>query len=180
MVRTFLTIFLVCSAVAIESEKCDTTIQFPINDSDGTNIYRNFTKQSYEINGKPVYYSLYGPKKDHWNHTIISWSNEKKSWVGETQDQEKSWKIIWNADEIVTKSKCLSYGSNCLASRQDKPEIATNPCVFPFKYKNTIYNSCTRKDSEAFWCATSVDSNLDWQLGGICSELCQLEGEYIF
>ena len=181
MVTTFLTIFLVCSAVAIEIEKCDTTIQFPINDSDGTNIYKNFTKQYFEINEKPVYYSMYGPK-DNWNQTTIWWSKENSSWFGKTEDEKEIWKILWNADEIVSKSKCLDYNSNCLGIIRDFIKIneknveRTNPCKFPFKYKNAIYHSCTRKDSETFWCATSVDSDLEWQLGGTCTESCPLEG----
>ena len=183
MVTTFFTIFLVCSAVAIRSEKCDTTIQFPINDSGGSDIYKNFTKQSYEINGKPVYYSLYGPK-DHWNQTTIWWSKDVSSWLGKTKDQTKTL-FLWNADEIVNKSRCFDYSSKCLGivldsttiHNYEKQVVMTNPCKFPFKYKNAIYNSCTRKDSETFWCATSVDSDLEWQTGGTCTESCQLEGE---
>ena len=59
-----------------------------------------------------------------------------------------------------------------------------NPCIFPFKYENKTYNSCTRwhgtspgfPDEEAFWCATSVNADLNIQNWGFCNDFCPLEG----
>ena len=57
---------------------------------------------------------------------------------------------------------------------------AKAPCIFPFIYKNKTYDSCTKEGSESdeFWCATKVDSNLE-SIGdnwGYCSGSCPLEG----
>ena len=79
--------------------------------------------------------------------------------------------------------------SNCIGIDQDEiliddketHQIQTkNPCKFPFKYHDTTYNSCTRKSDNAFWCATSVDANLNWKTYGYCNDLCPLEGVYLY
>ena len=60
--------------------------------------------------------------------------------------------------------------------------VSRNPCIFPFKYDNKEYSSCTRftKDDTRFWCATSVDADLKWQTYGYCQN-CPLEGStYVF
>ena len=51
-----------------------------------------------------------------------------------------------------------------------------NPCVFPFKWENKTYHSCTMIDADGFWCATSVDTDSDVLTWGFCNDLCQLEG----
>jgi len=55
------------------------------------------------------------------------------------------------------------------------------PCVFPFKYKDEIYNSCTNKsDPDGFlWCATKVDSEGNHLRGnfGYCGADCSEEDD---
>lgn len=53
-----------------------------------------------------------------------------------------------------------------IASRADTTVAPTavctaggEPCVFPFKYNNRLYNSCTTADGDANWCAIAVDSD---------------------
>ena len=111
---------------------------------------------------------------------------------------KKNWIVNWKEDDkIITNSSCLTNDNSCFSTNQETiiidSEEATmhvtaytkNPCVCPFKYLNKTYHSCTRKDGfsrdhsneEAFWCATSVDDDLDSQSWGFCNDLCQLEGK---
>ena len=98
MARILLIIFLGCTAVAKESEKCD-RVQFSFNDQDGKNTNQNFTKQSFEKNGKPVYYSDFKTKKIYKQRTIW-WNNETNTWLSQTYNSNK-----------ITKTKifCLSF-----------------------------------------------------------------------
>ena len=98
-----------------------------------------------------------------------------------------NWIINWKGDnKIITNSSCLTYNSNCFGTKQEKITSESNethvdrknPCKFPFKYYNTLYNSCTRNAAKGFWCATSVDANLNYQTWGFCNDLCPLEGMY--
>ena len=77
MVTFLVMIFLSCSAIAKENEKCD-RVQFSINDQDGINISQNFTKQKFKINKQPVYYSF---KKTQYQliQTLIWWNNENNT-----------------------------------------------------------------------------------------------------
>ena len=99
--------------------------------------------------------------------------------------------LNWKEDsKIITNSICLndSYNSNCFSTNQETIIIEfeeaikyvavyrKNPCVFPFKYLNKTYNSCTRKRGEGFWCATSVNDDSDMENWGFCNDLCPLEG----
>ena len=83
MVLILVIIFLGCSAVAKKSENCD-RVQFSLEDQNGINTNQNFTKQSFEKNGKPVYYSEIGPKNDY-KETIIWWNNETNTWLSQTR-----------------------------------------------------------------------------------------------
>ena len=52
------------------------------------------------------------------------------------------------------------------------------PCVFPFKYKNKIYNECTKVNNDKFWCSTEVDENGNFkssgdEFWGNCDDNCQ-------
>ena len=98
----------------------------------------------------------------------------------------------WKADKIVTNySICLTYDKNTCFSTYEQTTIennvtlqlvSRNPCIFPFKYDNKEYSSCTRstKDDTRFWCATSVDADLKTQTYGYCQN-CPLEGStYVF
>ena len=62
IIQNKMVIFLVMialgySAVAKESENCD-RVQFTLEDLNGINTDQNFTKQSFEKNGQPVYVFL--------------------------------------------------------------------------------------------------------------------------
>ena len=99
----------------------------------------------------------------------------------------ENWETLWVANDIVVKSRwCLTYKNKCLGNTNDKikhdgkdyPGTSKGLCIFPFKHKNEIHNSCTMVDFDGLWCATSVDANLDWQTRGFCTETCQFEGMY--
>ena len=108
--------------------------------------------------------------------------------------KDLNWILTWNADNrIITNSSCLTYDSNCFSTIQDAIIIEVkeahyvyrkDACTFPFKYDNATFNSCTRRDGttegypdeEAFWCATSVDADLNMQTWGFCNNFCPLEG----
>ena len=70
-------IFLCCTVYASEITKCDCDI-YQIYYSKDEHIYRNFTKQSLETNGQPIYYSY----KTKGCQDMIWWNDEKKSWMG--------------------------------------------------------------------------------------------------
>ena len=82
MVTFLVVIFLGYSAAAKESENCD-RVQFSFEDQNGKNTSQNFTRQSLEKNGQPVYYSLSGPK-NQLRQTIIWWNNENNTWLSQT------------------------------------------------------------------------------------------------
>ena len=80
MVTVLFLIFLGCSAVAKEIENCN-RIQFSFDDEKGINRIQNFTKQSFEKNEKPVYYSY----NNQDLQTLIWWSNENNAWLSQTR-----------------------------------------------------------------------------------------------
>ena len=99
----------------------------------------------------------------------------------------------WNADDkIITNLGCLTDNNKCFSNKQYRIRIdvkgtqfgVRNPCIFPFKHRNKIYNSCTREiygtNSKEFGCATSVDADLEMQTSGFCNDLCQYEGMYFY
>ena len=90
-VTVLIIIFLGCSADAKESEECD-RVQFSFDDENGINSSQNFTKQSFDKNGQPVYYSISGLKYQ-WRQTIIWWNNETNSWLSQTQSYSPGDKI---------------------------------------------------------------------------------------
>ena len=79
MFIVFNIILLCCTVLATESTKCDCDI-FQIFYSDDENIYRNFTKQTAEIKGQPIYYSYVKDVSQYWN--MIWWNEEKSQWMG--------------------------------------------------------------------------------------------------
>ena len=96
----------------------------------------------------------------------------------------ENWRILSVTVDIVIKSRwCLTYNKKCLGKTNDKIKhyqgTSTGLCIFPFKHKNKLYNSCTMADLDGLWCATSVDASLDWQTRGFCTETCQFEGMYL-
>ena len=86
-----------CIVVVAENENCN-RVQFTLEDQTGNSSIQNFTKQSFVKNGKPVYYSVFGPKKD-WRHSVIWWSNTNQ-WV--SQIGHRNWDLISNK---ITKAK---------------------------------------------------------------------------
>ena len=92
-------IFLGCSAVAEESENCN-RIQFSFDDRYGISTHHNFTKQSFEKNGKPMYYTLSETAKNQNIQAIIWWNNENKTWLSQTMPYSDGNKIT-----IKTKIK---------------------------------------------------------------------------
>ena len=92
------------------------------------------------------------------------------------------WTLDWKADNIVKNLSCLTLDSSCFTIDQNAITIEREPfdiknmCIFPFKYFDTTYNSCIRVNGGAFWCATSVDADLDFQTHGTCNDLCNYEG----
>ena len=92
----------------------------------------------------------------------------------------------WIEDEtIITYSGCLNDNSKCFSNRQykmgdDKKTRqfdVRNPCIFPFKDRDITYHSCKWNTSKQFfWCATSVNADLEWQTSAFCNELCHNEG----
>ena len=154
---------------ANEGENCDCEILQLI--SEGTNTYRNLTKQSDKINGRPFYFSEI---KDilWWNDTSNTWefqmylesldtylpifqSNKNFSCLN---SPIKAAEIFAQSRDIgVIKAKCLENTIKCLGIHEESGEIdqfqdgrniipfnATTkaPCVFPFKYGTKTYNSC--------------------------------------
>ena len=130
----FITSFIIWfwfSVLAKADEKCG-TIEFK-GLSRYTSFHSNFTKQSFDFNGRPLYYSL--------NMEIIWWNSEENSWLGheffeEIQEKERfvelfqieknysylgfsrneNWTILWNGDDNDIKSRCLKYNSDCLGT----------------------------------------------------------------
>ena len=80
MVLVWVMIFFGRSVVAIESENCD-RVQFSSDNSMALINNENFTRQSLHKNGKPVYYSVAGPK-NQYKYTYIWWNNE--TWLSKT------------------------------------------------------------------------------------------------
>ena len=94
MVLILVMIFLGCSAAAEESEKCD-RVRFSSDDPKALINSENFTKQSFEINGKPVYYSCAG-LKDLWRYTRILWNKKINTWSSQT---------MLDGSDYITKTK---------------------------------------------------------------------------
>ena len=47
-------------------------------------------------------------------------------------------------------------------------------CVFPFKYKGAVYDSCTFADSSKPWCALTSDYDKDTKFG-----YCTFESKFV-
>ena len=101
MVIFVVMIVLGCSAVANESENCD-RVQFSFDDQNDINSFQNFTKQSFEKNGQPVYFS-FSRTKNQYKYTYIWWNNE--TWLSKT---------MTDSSNKITKVKINLYLSFCL------------------------------------------------------------------
>ena len=93
----------------------------------------------------------------------------------------------WNADDkIITNLGCLTDHNKCFSNKQYRIKIdgkkprqfdVRNPCIFPFKDNNITYDYCKwNTRNQYYWCATSVDADLEWQTRAFCNELCYNEG----
>ena len=78
MITVLIMIFLGCIAVTKESEMCD-RVKFSLNDQKAI----NFTKQSFEKNGQPVFYSAGGTYEYMYIQAIIWWNNETNTWISQ-------------------------------------------------------------------------------------------------
>ena len=173
-----------------KSGTCD-LVQFSFDDLEDPNNYQNFTKQSANLNGRPLYYSM--------NQSILWWSNKEESWLYSTYVEETAnfrprlkikenlnslsfpnktnWKNI-SVDGNI-KSKCAIFNSKCLARRDGKYTFqfdntthllssfevaAIAPCIFPFKFKGKVYTSCTEDHYDLYWCATTTNATMDYQV----------------
>ena len=95
MVILLFILFLGCNVAAKgRSENCD-RVQFSFNDQKGINDNQHFTKQSFDKNRKPVYYSSSGPKDQ--SQTIVWWDNENNTWLSQT--------MPYSGDRITIKTK---------------------------------------------------------------------------
>ena len=52
-------------------------------------------------------------------------------------------------------------------------------CVFPFKYKGNIYNSCTKTDHDQLWCATESVYEINRKWGNCDCGQC-FDGFWVF
>ena len=68
---------------------------------------------------------------------------------------------------MSTKDGFYPYGST------QREAIYEAPCVFPFKYENKSYDSCTKLRFKRLWCATLVNETStvmrEW---GWCKDSC--------
>ena len=83
MVIFLVIVFLGCSADAKESKMCD-RVQFSFDDLNGINNNQNFTRQTFEKNGQPVYYSFRSAKYHQNIQTLIWWDNRNNTWLSQT------------------------------------------------------------------------------------------------
>lgn len=67
----------------------------------------------------------------------------------------------WCCTKIHNNGACMKgQWGNCGASCDKKCATTGGAtCVFPFKYEEVTYNSCTSADSAQPWCYTEVDTN---------------------
>ena len=183
-------ICLHCYTLAFEKSVCD-IIQISVSDSEDPNNYQNFTKQSANLNGRPFYYSV-NQSFLWWNKEEKSWLYS--TYGGETANFRTKVKIKENISSLSfpnetnwknlsvdgnIKSKCSTFNSQCLARRDGKYTFqfdntthllssfevqATLPCIFPFKFKGKVYTSCTEDHYDMYWCATTTNATMDYQV----------------
>ena len=84
VVTVLVTLFFGCSVAAREIENCN-RVQFSFDDQNSINKNQNFTKQFFEKNGQPVYYSFQKTAKDHNMQTIIWQNSENNYWLSQTR-----------------------------------------------------------------------------------------------
>ena len=100
MVTILLIIVYGCIVVAEEIDNCD-RVQFSFNDQTGTNNIQNFTKQSFNKSGKPVFYSVFGPQKK-WRYSVVWWNNKDNKWLSQTKRRRPR---VISISNKITKAK---------------------------------------------------------------------------
>ena len=180
-----------------ESHNCDCDV-LQINDPYGSIGNQNFTRQNGTYNEKPYYVSGQW-NMISWNNHFWSYDtyNSKFKMIEsskihspnifsfEHMCKNVTKKVFWNGR--IVKSRCLRdnllRNRNCSAIK-DLTRInqgiheklqPSNPCIFPFIYKNVTYKSCTKKDYNKIWCATTVNATNHQTSFGICNAFCPLE-----
>ena len=90
--------------------------------------------------------------------------------------------VLSSLVNVIIKSRCLEYDKNKCMSTKDgfypygstqREAIYEAPCVFPFKYENKSYDSCTKLRFKRLWCATLVDeTSMVMREWGWCKDSC--------
>ena len=94
-----------CIAVTEKFENCD-RVQFSLHDQTSTDSIQNFTKQSFDKNGKPVYYSVFGFKKK-LRYSVIWWNKKTNKWLSQTKRSNRH--LI---GDKITKAKLKIFHQN--------------------------------------------------------------------
>ena len=105
MITILIMIVQVCVAVVEEFGNCD-RVQFSFNDQTGTNSIQNFTKQSSDKNGKPVYYSVFR-FKNKLRYSVIWWNKKTNKWLSQTKRSNRH--LI---GDKITKAKLKNSHQN--------------------------------------------------------------------
>ena len=129
MITLLFIIFLGCNAVAQENEMCD-RVQFSFDDQNTT---QNFTKQSFDKNGQPVYYSESEINKTYDGQTIVWWNKEKNTWLSQTRPYSTN---------KITKSKIsfLIFSTNNEQMRSGHILLLSHYRLQKFKFMTIIMN----------------------------------------
>ena len=192
-----------CAIVSGESNNvsrvnCDCDV-LQITTPDGSSS--NFTKQNGLISMKPYYLSMkrsliswrkrkwsYDKFDPRWGKFMTIQKLNENFFSFEKTCNKITKRMNWEGKIIDITSQCLRHNSNCLATRELSWTRSTggsktkriklqakNPCKFPFIYRNVTYNSCTKKDYNKIWCATTVNATNHETSFGICNALCPRE-----
>jgi len=74
--------------------------------------------------------------------------------------------------EAALGAKLKNFGDDCKTK-------SNKPCVFPFRYKGKLHESCTGEGHVRWWCATKVDSDVNFDSSALseewdfCSDTCE-------
>ena len=186
----------------IESNDCDCDV-LEINDPHGSIGNQNFTRQNGTYNEEPYYVSgqwnMISWNNHHWSYDTSNTYNSNFKIIESNKIHSTNFysfehmcknvtrKVFGNERERFVKSRCLRdnllRSRNCSAINElirinqgihEKLQPSV-PCKFPFIYRNVTYNSCTKKDYNKIWCATTVNATNHETSFGICNALCPRE-----
>ena len=197
----FVVILFSSYSVLANENDCDCEV-LQVEDPDGKIGYQNFTKQNGTRNGKPYYVSMQ-KNMISWNHNF--WSYDKWSmkrfqlaetyftqfFSFENKCEDVTGEIYQNRILVHVKSQCLRENNKCFATKEFSQNLedghrskvtkllAKNPCKFPFIHNNITYKSCTKREHDKFWCATTVNATDHKTSWGNCNDLCPEEEDII-